>query len=153
MKPPPSEAILLTRALILSGCAILSDCALPKPHLPQSRSYEEFLEIASSPPQFQWAYCGSDSAHHYFAQWRYGAMLFHSGQSSYLKRHKVARSEMSVSSEFPATRDMNQWRTYSLAGGDPERRFAKDFLRKGDEVKPASIHTNRQNNDSDGTTH
>lgn len=58
---------------------------------------------------------------------------------------------MSVSSEFPATRDMNRWRTYSLAGGDPKRRFAKDFLRKGDEVKPASIHTNRQKNDFDGT--
>ena len=134
MKSSPPKTILLLGALVLSGCA------LPKPQFTQSRSYEEFVNIASSPPQFQWAYCGSDSVYHYFAQWRYGAMLFHSGRSSYLKRHKVSRSEMEVSNEFPVTRDMNKWRTYSLTRGDPERRFAKDFLRKGDEVKLATYH-------------
>ena len=60
---------------------------------------------------------------------------------------------MGVSCDFPVTRDMNKWRTYSLTGGDQERRFAKDFLRKGDEVKSASNHTNRQNNDADGNPH
>ena len=115
----------------------LSGCALPKPHLARSLSYGEFLEATSSQPQYQWAYCGSDSKHHHFAQWRYGAMLFHSERSSYLKWHKVPREQITVRNEFQRTHEMNKWRIYSLLGGDRDGRFAKDFLRAGDDVKPA----------------
>lgn len=72
--------ILTCSVLVLN----LGGCALPKPQLTKSRTYSEFIRLASSPPQFQWAYCGSDSSHHYFAQWRYGAVLLTMGQSSFL---------------------------------------------------------------------
>ncbi|MFT4636781.1 MAG: hypothetical protein ACI8T1_000087 [Verrucomicrobiales bacterium] len=116
---------------------LLSGCALPKPHIARSRSYENFVKVASSPPQYQWAYCGSDSRHHHFAQWRYGAMLGAIGQSSYLKRHRVPRDEMNVSNEFFRTRDMEEWRTYSLMGGDSDGDFSRDFLRDGDTIPNA----------------
>ena len=132
MKIASINLFLVSLAILLGGCA------LPKPHFAQSRSYEEFLAVASSPPQFQWAYCGSDEEFHHFAQWRYGAMLFHSGKSSYLKRHKVRRKEMVIKDEFPRTNDMKDWRIYSLMGGDRDGRFSKDFLREGDKVQPVS---------------
>jgi hypothetical protein len=116
---------------------ILSGCALPKPHLTQTRTYTEFLDIVSSPPQFQWAYCGSDLHYHYFAQWRYGAMLLHTGRSSYLKSHKVPRNEMTIKDEFQKTNNMDDWRIYSLMGGDRDGSFSTDFLHNGDKVKPA----------------
>ncbi|HSN65192.1 MAG TPA: hypothetical protein VLS94_01070 [Fusibacter sp.] len=112
---------------------------MPKFSIAQTRNYDEFVKIASSPPQFQWAYCGSDSKQHYFAQWLYGAMLFNAGRSSYLKEHMVPREEMNVKGEFPRTNDMDKWRVYNLMGGDRDGEFSKDFLRKGDHILSASL--------------
>ena len=114
----------------------VSSCAIPKPYVTQARSYNEFREIVNSPPQYQWAYCGSDAKYHYFTQWRYGAMIFTVGQSSYLKRHKVLRSEIKVPNEFSVTKDQNSWHIYQLVGGDKEGRFTDDFLRGNDKIKP-----------------
>ena len=44
---------------------------------------------------------------------------------------------MTVQNEFPRTRDMHDWRIYSLMGGDRGGRFAQDFFRDDDQVKPA----------------
>ncbi len=118
-------------------CVVVGGCALPKPHVAKSRSYDAFVKIASSPPQFQWAYCGSDRKYHRFAQWRYAAMLGTMGRSSYIKRHKVPRKEWTVRDEFPRTLDMEAWRYYSLLGGDHLGEFARDFLREGDSIRSA----------------
>jgi hypothetical protein len=129
----------LRHTIVIMGILgiLISSCALPRPYIHRSSTYEEFLKVINAPPQYQWAYCGSDAKHHYFAQWRYGAMLLHTGRSSYLIPHKVPREEMNVRNEFPRTTDMSRWRQYSFLQGDRDGRFAKDFLRKGDRVKPA----------------
>ena len=65
-------------------------------------------------------------------------MLGTMGRSSYLKRHRVPRSEMTVTKEFAHTKDIDQWRIYSLLGGDQSGKFSRDFLREGDTISKAT---------------
>ena len=120
-------------SFVISGI-ILSSCAIPKPHVSQSRNYEEFVEIVRSGPQIQFAYCGSDSEYHYFAQWR-GMYFYTIGRGSYLKKHKVPKNEMTAKNEFPRTRDMNKWRRYH--SNDIKDKFTNDFTHKGDTPESA----------------
>ena len=96
----------------LASCLI--GCALPKPHLSRKRSPEQLERITEETlPGRNWAYCGSSKRHHHFVQWRYDAMLGAIGRSSYLKRHRLPRSQLAVLDEFPRTREMDDWRSFS----------------------------------------
>lgn len=121
--------------------ALLSSCALPKPHFTKTHTYATFLQTANSQPQFQWAYCGSDDEFHHFVQWRYGAMLYTTTKSSYLIRHKIPRTELTIENELPRSKNFEDWRIYHLMGGDNDgdftKDFTKDFLKSNGRIRPA----------------